>query len=398
MAFATLPATAHPSGVPSGLSIEEAIREAWKTNPGLAASSAQVEAVRAEAERDGRLPTFVATARAVATDEPVGVFGLHLNQQKITGADFTPSQLNSPAPAGGLGLGASIVQPIYMGGKISAGRRAQTYQAEAEERSHERRSQEMAAAVVQAYFGVQASAEALRYAEDVLVHARETERFVRARADKGLVLDADVARATAFRAQADAERSTAQQRLASARAALALLSGEEAERAELVTAIAAPVADAGLPADPTQGAPDRSDVQAARLRASAAEESITATRGTLPEIFAQGGVETMRASVDQGATWFNVALVARWKFDFSDLKTTRAAEARASAATKALRWQELQARSEVAEARRGVLSADARVASAREAVAASESARDLRIARHRQGLLPLTDVLDSEAP
>jgi outer membrane protein TolC len=30
-------------------------------------------------------------------------------------------------------------------------------------------------------------------------------------------------------------------------------------------------------------------------------------------------------------------------------------------------------------------------------VAASESARTLRIARHRQGLLPLTDVLDAEA-
>jgi outer membrane protein TolC len=37
------------------------------------------------------------------------------------------------------------------------------------------------------------------------------------------------------------------------------------------------------------------------------------------------------------------------------------------------------------------------VSSAREAVAASESARSLRRERHRQGLLPLTDVLDAEA-
>ncbi len=402
---------------PSGLSVEEAIRAAWASNPGLAASRAQVAAANAEAERDGRFPTFNATARAVATDEPMAVFGLHLDQQKITAADFAPSTLNYPNPAGGIGLGASIVQPIYMGGRISAGRRAQAYQAEAEERSHERRAQEMAAAVVQAYFGAQAATEALRYADDVLAHARETERFVRARAEKGLVLDADVARATAFRAQAEADREAASQRLASARATLSLLSGEEAEHAELVTPIASPVpgaanapssapspsvtASASVTPSPSPApaaqAPERPDVRAARLRASAAEEAITATRGTMPEIFAQGGVETMRASLDQGATWFNVALVARWKFDLSDLKTTKAAEARASAAEKAVRWQELQARNEIAEARRGVTSADARVLSAREAVAASESARDLRIARHRQGLLPLTDVLDAEA-
>jgi len=51
----------------------------------------------------------------------------------------------------------------------------------------------------------------------------------------------------------------------------------------------------------------------------------------------------------------------------------------------------------VDESRRGVETADARVASAREAVSASEAARTMREARHRQGLLPLTDVLDAEA-
>jgi hypothetical protein len=39
---------------------------------------------------------------------------------------------------------------------------------------------------------------------------------------------------------------------------------------------------------------------------------------------------------------------------------------------------------------------ESRGQSAREAVTASESARTLRLARHRQGLLPLTEVLDAE--
>jgi outer membrane protein TolC len=37
------------------------------------------------------------------------------------------------------------------------------------------------------------------------------------------------------------------------------------------------------------------------------------------------------------------------------------------------------------------------VRAAREAVTASESARALRQARYRQGLLPLSDVLDAES-
>ena len=49
------------------------------------------------------------------------------------------------------------------------------------------------------------------------------------------------------------------------------------------------------------------------------------------------------------------------------------------------------------EARRAVETADLRVRSAEEAVTASESARTLRAARHRQGLLPLTDLLDAES-
>jgi outer membrane protein TolC len=83
--------------------------------------------------------------------------------------------------------------------------------------------------VTEAYFGSLSAAEGLAYADDVLAHARETERFVKDRNAKGVVLDADVARAAAFRAQAEADRATAEQRLASARSALALLSGSRRE-------------------------------------------------------------------------------------------------------------------------------------------------------------------------
>jgi outer membrane protein TolC len=382
-----------------GLGVDDAIRAAWRNNAGLAASAEQVEAARADADaaRDARLPTLAFTARGVATDEPVGAFGLRLDEQRITQADFAPARLNAPDFIGGVGLGATVALPIYAGGRLSAGRRAATAQAEAEASAHERERQQVALAVVQAYFSAQVAAQGVRYAEDQLEHTRETERFVQARNKQGLALDADVARATAFRAQAEAARATAIQALASARSGLALLAGDEAGRAELST----PFDTAGLaapgPATPSDMG-ERPDLRAARSRVDAAQDAATAARGNLlPQLSAQASVETMRSAIDQGATWTTLALVARWQLGLGDVRTAKAARARARAAASAREWQERQARREVEEARRAVETADVRVASAREAVSASESARALRLARHRQGLLPLTDVLDAEA-
>lgn len=381
-----------------GLDLASAIRAAWRENPGLAAGASQVEAARADAAaaRAGHWPVLGLQARGVRTDEPVGAFGLKLDEARIEAADFSPDRLNHPAAVGMVGFGASVTVPIYAGGRISAGSRAASAQADAEAQSQERRRQEVALAVVNAYFGAQVAEQGLRYAEDVRSHARETESFVASRSAQGLALDADVARATAFRAQAEAELASARQRLASARSALALLAGDAARDAALTTPVAvarpaAPAADAALPLD-------RPDLRAARLRADAAEAGIAAARGSLlPEIFGQASVETARSALDQGGRWSTLALVARWQLSLGEVEGLRAAQARAAAAGSARRWQELQADREVAEARRAVETADSRVASAEEAVAASESARALRLARHRQGLLPLTEVLDAEA-
>jgi outer membrane protein TolC len=111
---------------------------------------------------------------------------------------------------------------------------------------------------------------------------------------------------------------------------------------------------------------------------------------------AQATLETLRSDFRQGATWYSLGLVARWHLSVGDFRTTHAATLRASAAEDARRWQERQASFEIDEARRSLESARQRGQSAREAVTASESARTLRLARHRQGLLPLTEVLDAE--
>ena len=381
---------------PSAVTVEDAIRGAWAGNPALMASSSQVEAAREEAARAraAQLPSLRVEVRGVRTDEPMMAFGLKLDQARISAPDFDPARLNDPPAVGGIGAGATLTLPLYTGGRLTAGRRAAGRAADAEAADDARRRMEMAASVVEAYFGGLASEQAVRFADDQLAHARETERIVRDRNAQGLLLDAEVARAAAFRAQAEAELASARRRRSAARSALALLAGIPPD-----AALTTPLGAAMPPATAEGDVSARPDLRAARLRREAAEAGVVASRGSLlPSLAAQASAETMRTpDLADGAHWTTLGVVLRWDLSLADLDATRAAAARARAAAAAVAWRERQASQELDDARQAILAADARVGAAREAVGASESARSLREARHREGLLPLTDVLDAEA-
>lgn len=382
------------------LTIEAAIRTAWTNNSSLQAGDALVEASRQDAlaARDARLPTLEMHARALRTDEPVAAFGLKLDQGRIAQPDFDPARLNGPDPVYGAGVGASLTQVLYAGGRISAGRRAREAQAGAEENSQERRRQELALAIVEAYFGALVAEQNVRFADDQLAHARETERFVGARVREAQLPEAEAMRATAVRAQAEAERAAVFQKRESARSALSLLVGEPLRDRGLSTPLSTAPVPLEVSAPPQASPTPRPDLQAARLRVEAAREAQSVAEGALlPRLFLTVGVDTMRSSVSQGNVWTLAMVGARWGLGAPALRESAAAQAREAAASANLQWQQQQASREVDEARRAMAAAQSRIAAAQEAVTASQSARALREARHRQGLLPLTDVLDAEA-
>jgi outer membrane protein TolC len=77
-------------------------------------------------------------------------------------------------------------------------------------------------------------------------------------------------------------------------------------------------------------------------------------------------------------------------------KTADAADAARAAAEARRIGQERALVAQLEEARASVAASAAALEAARTAVSASEQARDLRRARHRQGLVPLTELLDAE--
>lgn len=375
------------------LTLPEAIRTAWTRQTGLQAGEAMVAKAQADAEamRALRLPTATLGVGFMRTDEPMMAFGTKLNQARIAQADFMPSSLNHPAAIQGTGATLSLSQPLYAGGRLDAARRAGAAMARAEGASQEHRKQQVAFAITQAYFGAQVAEQALRYSEDTLKQALETERFVQARVEQGLMLKSEGDRTRAYRAQSEAGVMEAKARLASARSALTLLVGADISASILSTPVdgdANELSNAGL----------RGDIQAARQQSLAAQEGVRVARGNLkPEVGIQFQAGTLRQSLNAGGNWTTASLGAKWTFAFSDTQRVSAARAQARAAQFNVAWQESVASREVEEARRAIQTAEAKIVFARTAVEASESVRAIRTARHREGLLPLVEVLDAES-
>jgi outer membrane protein TolC len=386
-----------------GLSAQEsftvsaAIHKAWRDQSGLKAGRALAEGKREEAAgfQALRLPTLTLQAQGIRTDEPMQAFGMKLNQSRINAMDFNPSSLNRPDPSTGFGGSAVISQPLYAGGRLTAARWAGEYAALAEAASQERREQETAMAVVEAYFGAQVAEQALAWVQDTRIWILGLEAFVGARVQQGLMLESELQRLKAAHAQVDAQEADVVRQARAARSGLGLLTGGASVEGKLATPLLAePVTLSAAEAHAV-----RSDLQAADYQAKAANQAAQAASGSLrPEVGLELGLGTMRQSWGQGGNWTWAAVGVKWKvFSAPDQSKAQAAKAQARAAQEMNAFKQQQAEHEVRVARDGVVAAEAKHAAAKAGLVAAEEARRLREARHREGLTPLTDVLDAEA-
>jgi len=380
------------------LTVSRAIQKAWTDQAGLRAGQDMVESRQAEADgfRDLRLPTLTLNAQGVETNEPMMAFGIKLNEARIGMADFNPLILNHPDAIGAYGGSAVIQQALYTGGRITAARRAGDFMFQAEQASQERRKQETAQMVVQAYFGTQVAEQALKWADDTCQWIQGMEDFVGARVQQGLMLESELQRLKAFHAQANAQKADVIKQVRSARSGLGLLTGSGPVEGTLATPL-----EPETPVSVKNGQRNtfRGDLVSADLQAKAAKEGADAAKGNLlPEVGLELGAGTLHHSWSEKGNWTWAAVGMKWKvFSAPDVAKAKAARAQERAATDMRTFKQQQAEHEVRVAREAVIAADARYLAAKESLAAAEESKRLREARHREGLAPLIEVLDAEA-
>lgn len=371
-------------GMPvQALTLDEAIAAAMTHAPQIAAARAESDAAAAHVReaQAGSLPTATVTGTiGWGRLDPKNFFGLGA-------ADVTPRAAQ-----------VTIEQPLYAGGRVSAGIAQARAGNDAARAGEAATRSEMTAAVAQAYGDVLTSRRLVALHQELVTQMREIERQARLRYKAGESPSTDTSQAMARLAEAQAALAQAEGMAVSADARFANLTG------------LSPDGLAPLPANPALPASLDDALEAARahnpwlaqaeagLRAAqAAARGARAERLPTVGAFAEGAMVRDQFFPDYRADSATVGVRARWQlFNAGTSARVAGSDGAVRAAQARLDAAEDQVKEQVIAAFQGVRTAElVEAASARQSEAAGQ-ARASVAHEVRVGMKPQLDLLNAE--
>jgi outer membrane protein TolC len=392
---------AAPQDVP--LTLRDAVEAALGGNRALAAAEARAEAAElgAGAKEGFVFPTIQATAGAVRTNDPVGVFGTKLRQRRFEQADFDIGALNDPDPVNDWTAGVGAQWDIALWDRWLE-RDAGQAESRAARAVLDRTREGTVYRTRALYVGAVRAASALEALEAAEASAVATSERVRRRVDEGMGTQADLLQAEAAVSGIRAQVQHARARVLDVREALGSWLAWPADRLPVPSQGADVLNASGEPGAITDAElMGRADLVAGRAGVEAAEaraRAVTAKR--LPGLQAFGQVSTHAPGIgDSRENNWTVGVQLSVPL-FTGFSMTRGAEA-ARAQARALRLEQTQreqeAETEVRSARRGVDAARAALGSATAAADAAHEAVRLLRRRYEEGMATVADLLQAEA-
>jgi len=365
----------------------------------IARGNAAADMARSGAALRGILPAARVEAGWLRTTNPVGAFGITLQQRAVTPAAFNPATLNNPAPTGDLTGGLVLEVPLI---NIDAwrARRAALSGGQAADASARWTATSTQVNVVRAYFGALLAAARVTTLETALQAARDHVRAARALAANGLVTRSDALLADVKAGDIDADLAGSRADAALARAALAILLGEPDSAYALPSVL--PDAERITMIGDSATAPGvRADLDAAHwgLEAASADHG-RASATLLPRVNAFARYDWHAASaVFGGKPMWTAGVMASWApfTGGAELADRRIAEGRFDAARAAAEAARAQAQLDVARRDADAAVALQRLTLAQNGVAQSAEAHRLVARRYDGGLANVVELLDAAA-
>ncbi len=364
--------------------LEEAIAAAMAHAPEIEAARADADVAKArvrEARGQGLPSATLSGTIGHGRLDPLGFFGL-------PAAEVTPRAAQ-----------LTIEQPLYMGGRVSAGIAQARAASEAAQASEAMTRNQIVVATVQAYGDVLTTHRMVMLYEQMVGQMGEIRRQAGLRFKAGESPSSDIAQSTARLAEAQAALEGARGLVASAEARFATLTGVAARNLQPIPpspALPATLDEALETARASNPALARAEaaLEAARADARSARAERLPTVGA----FAEGSTVRDQFFPDYRADGATVGIRARWqlfsggrvsaKIAESD-SSVRAADARARIARAAVDEQTISAF-------QGVRSTALVEAAAAQRALAAEAARDSVRHEVRVGMKPALDLLDAE--
>lgn len=391
-----------PAPAQQRLTLAEATAEALAQSDLLRAEDARVAgaAGAVTAARGNLLPTITFEERFLATDNPAYDFSMKINQGNFTPADLqgAPGTFNNPDPIGDFQTSVTLTQPIYSR-RANLGVALARTEAGAVSLERERRREEVAHQVLQAWLGSQAAEAYLETALRAEEDAAEHLRLAGVAEAAGTGLASDRLRAEVALAEVRRMRLTVENDLEIARRGLGLAVGREEA---LAPAASGPVMPAPDLETLIAGVGRRADLRALEIRVSNARRAgKLAVAARFPEVGLTGSLQANDPDLPFGTagTSYMVGLGVTWRlFDGFRSKAAEAqAEAGARQAESLLAALNKEARFRVREAWLRLQEAQAGIAIAERAqAAAAEGVRLVRV-RYENGLAPMVTLLDAQS-
>lgn len=384
------------------LSLDEAVERAQSESFRVRDAEAQERSARAQKRQSLAvfLPQITAAEDAATTTDPLNAFGFKLRQETVTQADFAPSALNDPERIDNFTTRLQVDQPLVnLDGWFERRAAASAVQAATEQTKRTRHV--VAFRVKKGYYGLILAQERLSVIMAALTAARENARQAEALFDQGIITKADLlaARVRVLDLESQRTEASSKQRTASDRLRF-LLGIDEPIRIQATDSLTRERAAVESVAVESVNQ-RRSDMQALRLRADAAQEQVRAGwMAFVPKLNARG---TYAWNDDRllgtDAAGYTVGASLTWNLfqGFKQIGQAQKAEADLQRAEIALEQQVLQNQVNIAEARRTLDATRQRLQYSRAAVEQAEESLRIRSDRYGEGLERTSDLLQAEA-
>lgn len=359
----------------------------------------------AEAQVDGAsgrlMPRLDLSTGVSRTDLPGDHFGMKLNQQRITAADFAPARLNNPGYITNYQTRVDLTMPIYQGGALWAGKRRAVHQAGASQHGHLFMRQQVIYQTVVAYVGVRqarAQHEAVRASKKA---AEKRHQDAQAMHRRGMLIDSDVMDANVHLLRAEVRLKQAENNLARSREQLRLVLGlDESGLIATETEAGLKRPEFGLDQAVEMALASRSDLRSLEARQQAAEAAVSQVRAAfLPQVnlFASQQWNADRPTLKNGGNMVGAMVSMNIFSGGSDRAEERAARAQQAALEMQIADLRQQIGNEVADAWRRLDESRLRRESEAEALSQSQESLRIKSLRYQQGLATTADLLDAQA-
>lgn len=226
-------------------------------------------------------------------------------------------------------LALQAVQPVYLGGRINAGREAARAGVAADTAVVERTHADLMVELVKRYFGQAVAADALAVRQQSVESLRQLAFNAERLEQEGEISRADRLRADVALIEAEGELATARERLALAQKALTTLLSERR-----VVETLTPIPAVPAPSDATEwrrlAVESNPSLIELGARLDQAEAALRAERGSLrPEVLLLGRRELYTDDLSVIEPDWAVSLVASWRFFDGGLRRARVSVAEA---------------------------------------------------------------------